>query len=65
MKQEMKQRRQADEDGEKSLPNEAQAQIAQEYRNMGKSLRWISENVEAVEYSRNWISEHTEEPDDS
>lgn len=55
----------SEDEEDKELSNEVQARIAQQFRNAGRSLRWISENVDEVTYSRNWISEHTQPADDS
>jgi hypothetical protein len=53
----------SDEDEEDSdLPDEAQREIAQEFRNMGQSARWIADNVEAITYSYSWIYDHTDAP---
>lgn len=59
MKQEAKKRYSEDEEEDKPLPKEAQVEIAQQFRDMGKSLRWIAENVSAVEYSSEWIRQNT------
>jgi hypothetical protein len=62
-KQAAKQRRSDDEDdGPQELPKENQIELAQEYRNLGKSLMWIEENVDALTYSREWIRMNTETP---
>jgi hypothetical protein len=53
-----------DEGGDNELSDEVQARIAQQFRDMGKSLRWIVENVDEVTYSRSWISDNTENPDE-
>lgn len=63
MKQSAKKRYTEDDDGDGELPDEAQKQIAQEWRNAGMSMRWIEDNIDSVTYSRSWISDHTEEPD--
>jgi len=53
------------DEGDDSLPDEAQIEIAQEFRNMGKSARWIADHVDAVEYSYSWVYDHTEDPDNT
>ena len=58
-KQKAKQRYGDEEEEDKSLPKEAQIEIAQEFRNMGKSLKWIANNIDAVEYSSEWIRQNT------
>lgn len=50
---------------EQQLPDELIAELAQEYRNMGKSPRWIADNVDRVDYSYSWIYDHTENPDET
>lgn len=52
-----------DEDGE--LPDEVQVRIAQQFRNLGHSPRWIADHVEDVTYSYSWIYDHTESPDNT
>lgn len=46
-----------EEDGE--LSQDVQARIAQQFRNNGKSLRWIVENVEEITYSAEWVRQNT------
>lgn len=53
-----------EEPEETELPVDQQIAIAQEYRNMGKSLRWIEDNVESVERSHEWIRNNTTAPVD-
>lgn len=48
-----------DEDVDEDLPKEQQQKLAQEYRDMGKSLVWIDENADAITYSREWIRLNT------
>lgn len=48
-----------EDDEEQSLPKEKQVEIAQELRNNGMTLVDIS-NSPLIDYSRNWVSEHTE-----
>lgn len=62
-KQKAKQKYSEEDDGDGELPDEAQIQIAQEFRNMGQSARWIADNIESVTYSYSWIYEHTEAPE--
>lgn len=45
------------------FPDELQAELAQEFRNMGKSVRWIANNVDKIDYSYSWIYDHTENPE--
>ena len=52
------------DDEEQVLPDELQIQLAQEYRNMGKSLVWIDENIDRITYSREWVRQKTSAPDD-
>lgn len=54
-----------DAEEDRGLPDSAQIELAQEYRNMGHSLRWIADNVEAITYGRSWLSDHTENPPDT
>jgi len=63
MKQKAKQRYDGDDDGDSTLPDEVQAQIAQDWREQGFSARWIADNVESITYSYSWIYDHTENPD--
>jgi len=65
MKQDAKQQEAAAEDEDADLPDDIQARIAQQFRDLGWSLRRIAEDVDEVTYSRNWISEHTDNPDDT
>ncbi|MFB6200867.1 MAG: hypothetical protein ABEI98_02540 [Halorhabdus sp.] len=58
-KQDAKQRGGSTEDEDKSLDKETQMQIAQEFRDAGKSLQWIADNVDSVEYSRETIRKET------
>ena len=51
-----------DSEEDRDLPDDIQAELAQEYRNMGKSLLWIEENVDRITYSREWIRLNTETP---
>lgn len=46
-----------------SLPKDQQAELAQEYRNAGKSARWVADNVDAIEFEYTWVLDHTENPD--
>lgn len=62
-KQKAKQKNPTEEDEDKELPKETQKRIAQQFRDMGKSLRWIAEEVDEITYGRSWLSDHTEEPD--
>lgn len=52
-------------DEDQDLPDDVQAQIAQEWRNHGKTPRWIADNVDAVTYSYSWIYDHTDAPDNT
>jgi hypothetical protein len=62
-KQAAKRQRSDEDDNEpKELPKEHQIELAQEYRNLGKSLIWIEENVDALTYSREWVRMNTEAP---
>jgi hypothetical protein len=65
MKQKAKQRYSEDDEEDKKMPKQAQAQIAQDWRNQGFSARWIAENVESITYSYSWIYEHTEDPENN
>lgn len=47
------------QEAEDSISDEEQARLAQAYRNQGKALQWIVENVEEVDYSREWIRLNT------
>lgn len=64
LKQQAK-RRYDGEDEDKDLPDEAQIEIAQEFRNMGHSPRWIADNINAITYSYSWIYDHTQSPDNN
>lgn len=44
------------------LPKEDQMQLAQDYRNNGRSLEWIANNVESITYSRETIRKNTDDP---
>lgn len=58
LKQEAK--TQDDEDDEdEGLSKEAQKEIAQAYRDAGRSLLWIEDNVDKIEFSREWIRQNT------
>lgn len=48
-----------DDDGKDSLSKDAQREIAQAHRDSGKSLEWIADNVDAIEFSREWIRQNT------
>jgi hypothetical protein len=50
-----------DEDSE--LPEEQQVQIAQAYRNNGKSLQWIANEADGITYSSEWIRQRTTKPE--
>lgn len=50
------------DDGPVRTEKEWQAKVAQAYRDMGKSCRWIARNVDAVDYEKDWIRKRTEEP---
>jgi len=63
MKQSAKTRDEVD-DEDQDLPKDQQIKLAQEWREIGKSLLWIEENVDAISYSREWVRQHTENPDD-
>lgn len=58
MKQKAKQKRN-DDDEDKELPKDEQMNLAQEYRNIGRSVRWIADNVDAVTYSAATIHRET------
>lgn len=64
MKQKAKRKRQDDEE-DRDLPKQTQARIAQQYREMGYSARWIADNVEEITYGYSWIYEHTDNPDNT
>lgn len=54
----------SDEDDEEvELEKDAQMQLAQHFRNMGKSLLWIENNVEAITYSRETVRKNTTKTD--
>jgi hypothetical protein len=48
-----------DDDGDKELPKNVQSRIAQTFRNQGKSLRWIANEVDEVTFSPEWIRQNT------
>lgn len=52
-----------EDDEDQTLPDDQQIELAQEWRELGKSLLWIEENVDAITYSREWVRQHTETPD--
>lgn len=54
-------RERASEDDGGELPDDVQAQIAQDWRDQGYSPRWIAEHVESVTYSYSWVYDHTED----
>jgi hypothetical protein len=58
-KQQAKKKEQSEESDNGKLPKEAQMELAQEYRNMGKSLEWIENNAEAITYSRETVRKNT------
>lgn len=63
-KQKAKQRHSADGEEDQQLSKDVQAEIAQQFRDLGHSPRWIENNVDAITYRYNWIYEHTEAPDE-
>lgn len=64
LKQEAKTKDDEEDEEEQGLSDEAQAAIAQAHRDNGKSLRWIADNVDKIEYSYSWINDHTENKDE-
>lgn len=46
-------------DEDQDLPKPVQARIAQQFRDMGKSLRWIANEVDEITYSSEWIRQNT------
>jgi len=51
------------EDEEQDLPKPVQARIAQQFRDMGKSLRWIATEVNEITFSAEWIRQNTVDND--
>lgn len=49
----------SDDSSDAKLPKEQQMELAQEYRNLGKSLQWIEDNVDAITYSRETVRKNT------
>lgn len=64
-KQKAKRKNWDPDDDEGQLPDDTQAQIAQDWRDQGFSPRWIADNVESITYSYSWIYDHTDAPDDN
>lgn len=53
------------EDEDQDLPDNVQKRIAQQFRDLGHSPRWIAEEVDDVTYSYSWIYDHTDAPDNT
>lgn len=58
-KQKAKERNPTEEEEDKDLPKETQIRIAQQFRDLGKSLQWIEDNVDEITYSREWVRQNT------
>lgn len=59
IKQRAKQREKEESDDDQHLPKDIQMEIAQEYRDMGKSLQWIANEVDKISFSRETIRKET------
>lgn len=59
-KKEKAKQKYSDDDEDDELPKQAQIRIAQQFRDMGKSLQWIADEVDEVTYSREWIRQNTD-----
>lgn len=59
LKQAAKQKSTDGEDENRDLPKDIQMEIAQQFRDMGKSLEWIANEVDKVTYSRETIRKQT------
>lgn len=53
------------DDEELELPKDTQANIAQRFRDLGKTPRWIAENVDEITFGYSWIYDHTNSADNS
>lgn len=58
-KQQAKQKDGGGKDENQELPKNVQARIAQQFRDLGKSLKWIENNVDEVTYSSEWVRQNT------
>lgn len=58
-KQQAKKRSSGESEEDRELPKEDQMQLAQDYRDNGKSLEWIANNVDSITYSRETIRKNT------
>lgn len=58
-KQRARRRNDASESTDQELPKEVQARIAQQFRDMGKSLKWIADEVDEITFSSEWIRQNT------
>lgn len=47
------------EDEDEDLPKHIQIRLAQQWRDLGKSLEWIADEVDEITYSREWIRQNT------
>jgi hypothetical protein len=58
-KETAKQKHGGEDAEDKELPKQVQARIAQQFRDLGKSLKWIENNVGEVTYSSEWVRQNT------
>lgn len=58
-KRKAKRRDNGTENEDEELPKEVQARVAQQFRDMGKSLKWIADEVDDITYSSEWIRQNT------